>query len=55
MGYALESGALFMAFVDDEIVFVLFIVVRLPLQQSSPFLKGQRRIGICRWDTSYGR
>ena len=53
MEYA-ESSARFMAFIDDEIVFGFFIVVRRLLQRSPSLLKRQCRTDTCRWDTSFG-
>ena len=42
-------------FVDDVIVFVIFLAVCSPPQQSPSFLNGWYRTGTCRWDISSGR
>ena len=42
------------AFVDDVIVFAIFIAVCSPLQQSSSFLRGSYRTDTCRWHISSG-
>ena len=47
MGYA-ERITRRTAFIDDVVVFVIFIAVRSRLQQDSPFLKTQYRTGTCR-------
>ena len=36
-------------FADDMIVFVIFLAVRSPLQQSSSFLKGWYRTDTCQY------
>ena len=42
------------AFVDNVIVFAIFLTVCSPPQQSSSFSKGQHRTGIYRWHFSSG-
>ena len=42
------------AFVDDEVVFVIFIAVCSPPQRDSSFLNGSYRTGTFRWDINYG-
>ena len=41
-------------FADDLIVFAIFLMVRLPLQENSPFLKGLYRSGTCQSRTRSG-
>ena len=53
MGYEMRIACR-TAFVDDVIVFAIFIAVCSPPQRSSPFLDGSYRTGTCRRDISSG-